>query len=166
MGGFRVRKTKTSELPTKSWIEAITRTRQVLGLTQKQLAQELGLASQSYISDLEKGRVQPSLHVLQKLHPLIKKALGDAALQLGSSEALAEPVPSELHPAVKELIEACNKLTVREVEILRQIAENLVLLRTAPQARAPLIQALERSPSHSPWRQKTPQREERKGSQG
>ena len=138
------------------WNEAVKGARLLLGLTQKQLAKAIGLTSQSYISDVEAGRVQPSMEVVRKLYPLIKQAFPGDARQPSPrvAEVPQQSDSSNLHPFVTQLVAACRKLTPREVQILSHIARYFIDVRTelAEGLEPPLVEAKKPSSSRSPWR--------------
>lgn len=116
------RRVGTEDVPLQNWRERIKRTRQILGLTQKKFAETIGVQSQSYVSDLEHGRVQPSLDVVRRLHPLMEKALAEDLVAAPVFRAPRRKIVPSLHPAVAELVKACDRLSAAEVNILTQIA--------------------------------------------
>lgn len=59
--------------------EKLRRLRKRHGLTQKELAQELGIAAQSFINALETGKKQPSVEVLVKISRLFQVSMDQLA---------------------------------------------------------------------------------------
>jgi len=100
---------------------AITKRREDLGLTQKELAAKTGL-SYSFINDLENGRRKPSLESLD----LIANALDTSVPELMGADA-PEDLPEDMqealellhkNPKLKTLLKLGKKATKRDIDFI------------------------------------------------
>jgi HTH-type transcriptional regulator, repressor for puuD len=95
--------------------ERVRLARESHGLSKNQLAKLAGI-SQSYVSDIEAGKKNPTLDVLDR----ICSALGMSVVQLLSD-------PSEgLPPDLLQLIETAKKLTPEERKKLNDLLQTIL----------------------------------------
>ncbi|MDI6908168.1 MAG: helix-turn-helix transcriptional regulator [Thermoanaerobacterales bacterium] len=98
----------------------LTEIRTMAGISANALAKKAGVA-QSTISEIEAGKRQPSLSVLQKLSTALGITLADFFAPAGQG---AEPLPAEL----RRLLEKARELTPEELAAFERMLD-LVLKR-------------------------------------
>jgi transcriptional regulator with XRE-family HTH domain len=103
----------------------VARFRRVAGLTQAQLAEMVGLASES-VSRLERGATIPSIARLDDL----AKALGVGMADLFEPE----PKTTARNAAIADLLASLKRRSPEDVEFIRDLADRVLAYRSGASA--------------------------------
>ncbi|MFY0583547.1 helix-turn-helix transcriptional regulator [Cystobacter fuscus] len=126
-GGGPSKQTRNPATPAKSLGDTAREARKREGLTQADVAERIGVATEVY-GRLERGLLMPSVPTLRRLCVTLGLA-ADALLALGPAEppawARAAPPPEQEPPQLRRLLRHLRKLSPEQLRALGNVAATL-----------------------------------------